>query len=59
MRYGLIGCGGIGTLRAKALRQTPGAQLVALYDIESNRSKQLAQLVSAEVMPTWADLGDE
>ena len=56
MRYGLIGCGGIGTLRAKALRQTPGAQLVALFDIESNRSKQLAQLVSAEVMPTWADL---
>ena len=54
MRYGLIGCGGIGTLRAKALRQTPGAQLVALYDIESNRSKQLAQLVSAEC---YAHLG--
>ena len=29
MRYGIIGCGGIGQLRARALAQMPGNQVVA------------------------------
>lgn len=56
MRYGLIGCGGIGVLRARALGQTPGAQIVALFDRDTNRSSQLAQQVPADVMPAWSDL---
>ena len=56
MRYGLIGCGGIGALRAAALGQTPGARLVAVSDVDPERARALAAGHGAAVEPDWRRL---
>lgn len=57
MRYGLIGCGGIGQLRAAALAQIKSAQLVAVNDVDEGRAAVLAaQHRGAGVVRHWQDL---
>lgn len=56
MRYGIIGCGGIGQLRAEALAQTPGAQLVAVSDAEPSRAKEVAGRFSSQAVDRWQAL---
>ena len=54
MRFALIGCGGIGELRAAALRETPGASLTAVSDIDAQRAEQIAG--GAAVTTDWREL---
>jgi predicted dehydrogenase len=54
-RYGLIGCGDIGVVRAAALART-GAQLVAVSDIDSKKATQLASRYEAVVDRDWPTL---
>ncbi|HMJ07896.1 MAG TPA: Gfo/Idh/MocA family oxidoreductase, partial [Pyrinomonadaceae bacterium] len=42
MRFGLIGCGAIGALRAKSLGNTPGAELVLVFDNIPERAAEFA-----------------
>ncbi len=56
MRYGLIGCGGIGALRAEALAATPGAKLVWVSDTDVERARALATGHGAAVTREWRTL---
>ncbi|MGH9846487.1 MAG: Gfo/Idh/MocA family protein [Blastocatellia bacterium] len=42
MKFGLIGAGGIGKVRAAALGNTPGCELVAIMDVDAARARALA-----------------
>lgn len=42
MNFGLVGAGGIGRIRARALLDTPGCKLVAVADVEPERARALA-----------------
>lgn len=42
MKFGLIGAGGIGKVRAKALANTPGCELFAVTDADPDRARALA-----------------
>ena len=54
MRYGIIGCGGIGQLIwACALAQMPGNQIVALNDVDQERADGLAGSVQSQVVKDW------
>ena len=48
LRVALIGAGGIGELRARAIAQTQGLQLLAIADTASERAHRLAGRFSAE-----------
>ncbi|MFN2507472.1 MAG: Gfo/Idh/MocA family protein [Chthoniobacterales bacterium] len=56
MRFGLIGAGCIGQLRARALRKVEGASLVAVADVESTRAAMLARPAGAMTAASAADL---
>ncbi len=56
MRFGLIGCGGIGQLRADALQQTPSAQLTAVSDVDAYRAQAVASGHSSAVAKDWREL---
>jgi predicted dehydrogenase len=47
IRFGLIGCGAIGKMRAEALQRTPGAELRMVYDVASERCGELASRFGA------------
>ena len=53
LRYGLIGCGEIGRLRAEGLRRS-GRRLVAVSDIDAGRAACVA--AGARVEGNWRDL---
>lgn len=55
MRYGLIGCGDIGVVRAAAIAQK-GARLVAVNDIDAGKAAALAAGHGAAVDRDWRDL---
>jgi predicted dehydrogenase len=42
MRFGLIGAGSIGLIRAVALTRTPGASLAAIFDLDEQRARAAA-----------------
>jgi len=56
MRYGLIGCGGIGDLRAAALGKLPEHTLVAACDSDHNRATALSAKHGGQVIGDWHDL---
>ena len=56
MRFGLIGCGGIGQLRADALREIPSAELTAVSDIDNDRAKSVASGHSSAIESDWRKL---
>ncbi len=56
MRYGLIGCGGIGALRAQALGLAQGVGLAAVCDADPARARALAGKHGAAVEADWRRL---
>jgi len=58
MRFGLVGCGGIGKLRADALLKTPGASLAAVCDVDESRAKAVGSEHGAPTMD-WTKLVDQ
>lgn len=56
MRYGLIGCGGIGDLRAEALGKLPNHTLVAACDTDHERAKTLTTKHGGQVIGDWHEL---
>jgi predicted dehydrogenase len=56
LRFALVGCGDIGILRAKALVQTPGCQLVATADTDMAKAQASAALSPGAVAFTdWRE----
>jgi predicted dehydrogenase len=53
MKFALIGCGAIGKFRAAALRQTPGAKLVAASDVDGKRGRELAEQSACKYVQDW------
>lgn len=49
MRFGLIGAGGIGRVRAKALGNTPGCELIAIADLDQARASAVAPSESVSI----------
>ncbi len=56
MRIGLIGCGGIGELRAKAVAATREVELVAVSDLDEKRAHFVASQYGGVVTPDWRSL---
>jgi len=56
MRFGLIGCGGIGVLRAKAIKKTPGCQLTAVSDVDEARAKSVSGPYGGAVELDWQEM---
>ncbi len=56
MRFGLVGCGGIGKLRADALGRTPGCRLTAAGDLDAERARAVAVAASAGAFTNWREL---
>ncbi len=58
MRFGLIGCGGIGQLRAQALARLNSFQLTAVSDVDLTRANDLAARSRAAAVEDWRALLD-
>ena len=56
VRFGLIGCGGIGAMRAKAAHQDSGSRLVAVTDTDPDRARALASTFNAAQENDWSAL---
>lgn len=56
MKFGLIGAGCIGNIRADALKKIDGAQLMAVTDVDEGRAANLAAGHGARVFKTADDL---
>lgn len=56
LRFGLIGCGDIGRLRADALRKTPGCRLTAVADVDPRKAQEVAGTSGAAALADWRDL---
>lgn len=59
MRVGLIGCGGIGSLRAQALARGSAGALVSVADLDSGRSASLAAATGATAHSDWRALVEQ
>src|SRR5262245_50353262 len=55
LHFGLVGCGGIGELRAQALRKL-GNRLGAASDTDEGRAKALASRYGAAIEADWRKL---
>ncbi len=49
MRFGLVGCGGIGQIRAQAFEATPELRLVAVSDLDPGRAEAVARAREAAI----------
>lgn len=49
MKFGLIGAGGIGQVRAKAVGKVAGCELVALADVDQDRARALAPSTAVSI----------
>ncbi len=56
LRCGLIGCGGIGQLRARAIAQLPSHRLVAVSDAIASRAVAMAASYRCQVEADWRAL---
>ena len=56
MRFGLIGCGGIGELRAQALAQAKSVELTVVNDLDKNRATAVSTKYGGTVIADWHDL---
>jgi len=56
MKYGLIGCGGIGALRAEALGKLDGHSLVCVCDTDRARARDIAGRCGGRVIDDWREL---
>src|SRR5258708_38969350 len=53
MRFGLIGCGGIGRLRAAALNRSAPLRLVAVTDVQPERAAAIASDYGGVIDEDW------
>lgn len=53
MRFGLVGAGGVGAIRAGLVAQTPEAALVIVADTQLDRAEALAAEHGAEAVADW------
>jgi predicted dehydrogenase len=58
MRFGLVGCGWAGSLRAAAIARTPGFRLVAVADADLDRARRLAAGHDAVAGTDWRAVTD-
>jgi predicted dehydrogenase len=56
VRFGLIGCGEIGRLRADALSRSGGLSLAAVSDVDGRRAAEIASRHGAVALGDWRDL---
>jgi len=56
MKFALIGCGDIGSLRAAAISRMNGSRLVAVADADAARARKLAASYGAVLASNWRDL---
>ncbi len=56
MRFGLVGAGEIGAVRADALSRSPGCSLVAVADIDPDRAESVARRDRATALSDSAEL---
>jgi predicted dehydrogenase len=56
MNFGLIGCGGIGWLRAQALNQIQNDHLLTVHDLDESRAYALASRYGCSVESSWNNL---
>lgn len=56
MKFGLIGCGAIGVFRAESLKKTPGAELVAVFDVIPERAAEFAKKYNVRATSSLEDL---
>ncbi len=56
LRFGLIGCGEIGQLRAAALTRASSLQLVAVNDLERERAEAVTSRYGGTPVRDWRDL---
>lgn len=56
MRIGLIGCGGIGMLRAEAVKRLASCELTSVSDLERERALQVSTRYGGEVELDWRKL---
>lgn len=56
MRFGLIGCGGIGRLRAEAIKGVADAELAAVCDVVPELAAEISNVHNAEVATDWKSL---
>lgn len=56
MRFGLIGCGGIGKLRAEAISSISDAKIVAACDVVPELAAEISKLYGAENIQDWHSL---
>ncbi|NIV10091.1 MAG: Gfo/Idh/MocA family oxidoreductase, partial [Aliifodinibius sp.] len=59
MRFGLIGCGGIGQLRAEALKKLPEAELTIVCDIDPSLVEEMVRKFGAKKAKDWQALVSE
>lgn len=59
MNIGIIGCGGIGQLRAEALRQVPEFKLLQAYDLDRQRLDAFSHQYGCSAARAWQDLINE
>ena len=55
MNVGIIGCGLVGQKRSK---QLAGANLVAIYDIDTQKAQDLSKATGAKVFGSWQEIID-
>jgi predicted dehydrogenase len=53
---GIIGCGRMGTRRAKIVKESEDQELVVVYDLDVNRSQELADSMNCRVVKTWQEV---
>jgi predicted dehydrogenase len=58
IRFGLVGAGGIGKIRAEALKQSKDCSLVAVADPDQDRARSLAAMTQARVFENQAAMLD-
>lgn len=56
MRFGVIGCGEIGSLRAAAIGRLPECRLVTVADVDAGRARALSDRHGAVSSPDWLSL---
>ena len=58
MRFGLVGAGEIGRVRADALRRSPSCRLAAVADVALDRARAAARASTASVYTDYRQLLD-
>lgn len=56
MRFGLIGAGNIGKIRARALQNTPGCKLTAIADLDTERARAAAPSASVTLFGDYRQM---